>query len=281
MWEYLFLVLLLILILVFVFRVVIINKKYEKMINNMQSDTQYDKINDFEFHDELLQNSIDADECSEVIASLMNFDFKDADYCLKKLLITHPNNMLAQTLCDIDFHFDIRFGGEIEFVEFDLLPIEIYLEEYASKLDYTTLMCFLCLIAFKYDLNEHTINCFRKCLLQFKYLFGEKSDYIKNLCNVMTLIIQNKSEKQIEKLLKQTRNAGMKTFILTDNEYLAAGMDSLRDDLKYYKKELKNNKEKLMEVLINYIKSLNFLTKEEKNIVINKIKVMNYFRTEK
>lgn len=250
------------------------------MINNMQSDTQYNKINDFEFYDELLQNSIDADECSEVLVSLMKFDFKDADYRLRKLLITNPNNMLAQTLCDIDFHFESRIGGDIELVEFDLLPIEIYLDEYASKVDCTTVMCFLCLIAVKYDLNEHAIICFRKCLLQFKYFFYEKSEYVKGLCYVATLIIKNKFEEQVEKLLKGSKHIGMKTFILTDNEYLAAGMDSLRDDLKYYKKELKNNKEKLIEVLINYIKSLNVLTKEEKNIVINKIKVMTYFRTE-
>lgn len=249
------------------------NKKFGNTIERTKEDAEHDKIAGFKLQDKTKKSHIDSAECMKILVLLENGLLDDANYDIRKLLATNPDNELAKTLSACNFYLDHKVGGEIELFDFDILPMELYIDKNSANINYKTLLCFLRLLSNRYDINFQALNCFKKCLLELKYYYNKRSEYAKAINYVATMIANNIYADKIKKSLKKSIGAGLKTFIWTNNEYLAAGMDSMRDDMKYYNKLLQSNKKVLANKLIDYAQSLKIFSEDEKKAIINKIHV--------
>ena len=76
--------------------------------------------------------------------------------------------------------------------------------------------------------------------------------------------------ENISRILRKTKGSGMKTFIMTDNEYLAAAMDGLRDDVKEYERQVKNSRKIIIDETKIFLENLDLFNIEERKVILNK-----------
>ena len=249
----------------------LIKNKFNKLLEKYKQDSSNNKFREKTIKTDNISFK-EYEECVDVISALEKLNFEDFIYYLKKVLQQNPKNYLALTLTQVNFDFDLVLDGEAKLLTFDISPIETYIEKYSKNIPLEVLTAFSVLLINNSANNKFSKQCYYDILSNTVYNFTQKSDYLKYIYILFNKLKYKPYINEVQKALNSSKGMGLKSFILTNNEYLAAYTDGLRDELKYAKKQMVNSRKLILETTQHFIENLTMFTKEEIKIIINEFK---------
>lgn len=234
----------------------------EKIIN--QNVTNVEKQTNIYIGENPLENEIK--QCKVLLMCLKNKDINNLSQRALNILELNPENEIAQLVYDCDFNLIINNTANISFINFNLLPITNFFQKNSGKVDIEFSKLMLNLIKEKYPDNFRTEDCVNSIFDNVENLEG-KDDEVKSFfrgSDGFPLLETN--IEILNKFLSQSRLGGFGTFLLTNNEYLAADMAEMKSEIKKLKTLLTDYKKELESIIKNRYNQTDRLTQEDKNL---------------
>lgn len=228
----------------------------------------------------LSQNPQEAKSFAVLMKCLFNNDFSNITNYALKVLEINPENVVADMLYDCEFSFYNNNITGVSCADFFTLPVTSFFRLYKGQIniEFSTIM-------FNLLKNRHPSivgveECGTSIIENVEALKVDESEKERFFNIILDLSSLNHTINMLQNDLNHMRGIGMKTFILTDNEYLAAGMDGYKDEFKDELKEFKEYKELINKILKNkYLNSpaipeeskKQFIKKQRKEIMLKVI----------
>ncbi len=169
-------------------------------------------------------------QCEVLLICLENRDFISLKQKALEILKLNPKNKLANMLYKCNFEKGYSKVCSYSYITFQLNPITKYFSSNKGKVDLNFTLLVLDLIKESYPNFKNVIDCLNSIFSNVESLKIKKHELIefyllaRNLSS-LDLIIKNLNSE-----LNNSNLSGFKTLLLTNNEYMAAEVDELRDD---------------------------------------------------
>lgn len=212
------------------------------------------------------ENQIEKEEkqCEVLLMMLKNSDLSNLKYKALEVLEINPNNELAKMIYHLNFEFYELLEGDITTFSFSTTPITEYFETYKGSINSETSVSFISLLLQKYDFTEEDYPCMRALLANIES-FGKNSNEIFDFYKSVIELAKSGSAnyKQIKKIVRKMPK-GLTTFLLTNNEYLAADVAEYRTEAKKAKSILKKSHKNFLKSIVESFNQSTQLNESEK-----------------
>ncbi len=210
------------------------------------------------------QNEKEKKQYEVLLMMLKNFDLTNLKYKALEVLDINPNNELAKMIYHLNFEFYELLEGEITSYSFSSILITEYFEKYRGTIDSETSVIFISLLLQKYDFDEEDSSCMNAILANLESFSGNNKEVFDFYKNVIQLAkTGSPTLKQVKKIERKIPK-GITTFLLTDNEYLAADAAEYRKEVRRAKSILEKSHKNFLKSIIESFKQSNKLNESEK-----------------
>lgn len=193
------------------------------------------------------------EQCKLLLELIDNFDFGNIVERSLRILELYPENNLAKMFYRMNFNVESLAQGDFLAIDFSTSPIEQYINNNKGQVDIELSLKLIFLISQKYLIDERDCACVCEIIENVEAL-NLNDDQLKAFYETVFEIGQdgNLLLKKAKNLNRKSRLGGLKTFILTDNEYIAAYAKEYHTDIKRIVKTLQNSNKKFKNAINDY-----------------------------
>ncbi len=221
---------------------------------------------------------LEKEQCQILFTMIEDYDFENFKSMSLKILEQHPENKLAKMFYKLNVIAESLIHGDFVSIDFSTSPITDYFTNNNGQIDIDLSKQLLILISQKTVIGNEECNCVREIIKNVQNL-GLKDDELKDFYLTILILAKegNVCLKKIEKLNKESRLIGLKSLILTDNEYIAAYAKEYHTDIKNLYKILLSSKSNFEQTIKECCEESELLENnvEESKLSKNEIKEIN------
>lgn len=203
--------------------------------------------------------------CQLILKALEKRDFYTANAISLEVLANNPENSLANMVYSCDFHFEEEYDYDYSAPYFNLDSLTNYFLENMGEVDLDFCSLVISLIKEGYPNYNGLEVCLETIFKNVNLLDCKNNEFIEFFMEAKSFHKPLHTLDILQTKLSSYRGAGLLTFLLTDNEYIAADVDEERDELKRIVKELKQYINFVYNIILNEYKSTSRISQEIKD----------------